>query len=320
MGAPFLPRRQQVIIRIESVEGTAETLTAGDVIAPILEAEWTPDITMAERNVLASSLSPLAQLSAEQFASITFATDLKAAGGSSGLVPPNLSAAFRGCGMSETISLTVSVTYQPISQDFESVTIEIREGSVGADAKIKQIVGARGSFILEAEKGGLPLVRFTFQGRYIEPTDGSLFADAASGPTPQPFLGVSFDFQGVTTLKLRVVNIDIGNSVSPRNDINQASGNFSAVITDRNPTATIDPEQELISTINYFNKLTQNTEGNLSYIIGSGVGLVVTVAAPKAQIIGIAEGERDDFRIEDIDLQLNKSAAAGDDELTIVFT
>ncbi len=316
----FLPRRQQVILRIESVEGTAETLTAGDVIAPILEAEWQPDITMAERNVLASSLSPLAQIAAEQWATITFLTDLKAAGASAGTVPPNLGVALRACGMSETISVGTSVTYAPVSSSFESATIEIREGDTGAVAKIKQIVGAKGNVILEAEKGGLVAARFNFSGKYVEPTEGSLFADAASGPTPSPFLGVSFDFHGITTLKLRTVNIDLGNNVVRRNDINEISGNFAALITDRNATATIDPEQELIATINFFNKLTTNAEGTLEYILGSGAGNIVTVNAPKAQIIADSEGDRDDFRIEDIELQLNKDATAGDDELTIVFS
>lgn len=317
----FLPRRQQVILRIEAVEGTAETLTAGDVIAPILEAEWQPDITMAERNVLASSLSPLAQIAAEQWATITFLTDLKAAGASAGTVPPNLGVALRACGMSETISVGTSVTYAPVSASFETATIEIREGDTAANVKTKRIVGAMGNVLLEAEKGGLVAARFNFSGKYVEPIESEpLFADAASGPTPSPFLGVSFDFHGVTTLKLRTVNIDLGNNVVRRNDINEVSGNFAALITDRNATATIDPEQELIATINFFNKLTTNAEGTLEYILGSGAGNIVTVNAPKAQIIADSEGDRDDFRIEDIELQLNKDATAGDDELTIVFS
>ena len=46
----------------------------------------------------------------------------------------------------------------------------------------------------------------------------------------------------------------------------------------------------------------------------------MTFTAPKAQIIGISEADRDSFRTEDLELQLNQSAQAGDDELTIAFT
>lgn len=319
MVAPFLPRRSQVVLKIEAVEGTAETLADADVIAPVLDVEWAPEFTFFERDVLQPSLSKLAQVSSEQLATISFSVEMKGAGGSAGLVP-NIGNALRACGFSETITAATSVVYDPISEGFESATIEIREGSIGSEFKIKQIIGARGTVAIEATKGQIALFVFTFTGRYVEPTEGVALANPAPGLTPLPFLDTSFTFFGVSTLKVESVNLDIGNNVSIRNDANEPTGNFSAVITGRDPVGSVDPEQTDIATINFFNEMTTTQEGALSYQLGSATGEKVAISAPKVQMINVTESERDDFRTEDLDLQLNQDTAAGDDELKITFS
>ena len=319
MVAPFLPRRQQIALKIETVEGTPEVLADGDVIAPVLDVEWTPEFIFFERDVLQPSLSRLPQIASEQLARISFSVEMKGAGGSAGFIP-NIGNALRACGFAETVTLTTSVVYDPISEGFEAATIEVREGSIGSEFKIKQIVAARGTVSIEAVKGQIVLFVFEFTGRYVEPTEGVALTNPSPGLTPLPFLNTGFSFFGVTTLKVEAVTLDIGNEVSIRNDANQPTGNFGAVITGRNPVGSIDPEQEDIATINFFNDLTTTTLGALTYQLGSVEGEKVAISAPSVQMLNVSEGERDDFRTEDIDLQLNQNAAAGDDELKITFS
>ena len=236
-------------------------------------------------------------------------------------MPPGAAKALRACGFAETIVPVTSVTYDPASENVPSLTMELFEsGSDGTD-KRHRLIGARGTVALEGVKGSPVLARFEFTGRYVEPDEATLLTPQPV-PTPLPvsFLGAAFTFQGVATLRVQNVTLDMANAIAMRNDVNQASGNFSAVITDRIPVGSIDPEQVLISEANFFNDWTTNKEGILQYVLGSTAGNIVTVNAPKAQIIGITPGDRDGIRIESMDIELHESAVAGDDELSIAMT
>lgn len=321
MGLPvWLLQRQAIALEIEVVEGTAETLAGADLIAPIFEPEWVPNFTMAERRAISPSFSKKTQISGERSGTIRFATELKGSG-TAGNVPPNLSKALRACGFAETIVATISVTYAPASENVPSVTMELFEsGSDGTD-KRHRIIGARGTVSFEAVKGSPVLARFEFTGRYVEPDEAVLLTPQPV-PTPLPvsFLGAAFTFQGVGTLRVQNVTLDMANTVVMRNDANEATGNFSGIITDRVPVGSIDPEQVLISEANFFNDLTTNKEGILQYVLGSAAGNIVTVNVPKAQIINITPGDRDGIRIESMDIELHESAVAGDDEISIAMT
>lgn len=316
---PFLPQRQQVGVKVETTEGTDAVIAAANLIAPPYDIEYAPSFEMFPRDNLQASLSQLPQVAGERSVVLRFATEIKGSG-TAGTAPPNLSAPLKACGFGETIVASTSVTYAPASENVDSVTIEIREADTAGIAKIFQVLGCRGNVAFEAVKGDIVLARFEFTGRYIEPTEGSMLATQVPTPLPVSFLGAAFSFQGIGTLKVQTVTLDMGNKVNLRNDANQVSGNFSAVITNRIPSGSIDPERELIATINTFNKLTTNAEGILTYVLGSTAGNITTITVPKAQIINLTPADRDGLRIETLDLQLNQSVTAGDDEISIAFT
>ena len=65
-----------------------------------------------------------------------------------------------------------------------------------------------------------------------------------------------------------------------------------------------------------------NTERALAIELGgsSANGNRVVIDAPKLQIVNPQEGDRNGIQTDDIEFQLNASAAAGDDELTLTFS
>ena len=161
---------------------------------------------------------------------------------------------------------------------------------------------------------------FVFTGRYVEPSDVTTFTTPVPGPDPEPFLNATLSFHSLGTLLVQNVTLDMANNIVLRNDVNEATGNFSAVLTGRNPVGSIDPEMILTATQNFFNRLTNNTEGALSYILGAGAGNITTVTAPAVQIVNGSDADRDGLRTNPLELQLNQSTQAGDDELSIAFT
>jgi hypothetical protein len=54
--------------------------------------------------------------------------------------------------------------------------------------------------------------------------------------------------------------------------------------------------------------------------IAAPAASVITLAAPKAQIIRISEGDRGMMAMDDMELQCNKNVDAADQEFSITFS
>lgn len=324
MASPYLTRIQNVAVKIEAVEGVDESPADADVIAPAFDIEYEPTFEVPERNPLSATFDRPTQVSGERSAVIRFVTELK----HSGVVdtpPPNLSAPLQACGFKETINAAVSVVYAPESQNAETVTVEVRQSPrLSTDpVRVRKIIGARGTVSFVAEKGQIVRAEFEFTGKYVEPdTDGAVsqYVNAAVTPKPVPMLNAAFTFQGVGTLIVASVNLDIGNNVVLRNDVSDATGNLMAEITDRAITGSFDPEFVPDTVMNFFKQLTDDAEGILQYVLGATAGNIVTVKAPKAQVINVAEADRDGLMASALDLRLNRDTVGGDDALVITMT
>jgi hypothetical protein len=320
MAAPFLTMRQQVAAKIEVTEGTANAPAAtADVIAPAYDVEYTPNFEVPEREVIQPSFSRISSIAGERTATISFATEVKGST-AAGTAPQNLSVPLQICGFSETIVGGISVTYAPASASIPSATVDVRELEGTTVAKIKRIVGARGTVTFTAEKGNIVLAQFELTGRYVEPTEGVVLTGPAITPNPLPFLSAGISVQGAGALKLQSWSLDMQNTVTARNDVNEASGNFSAVITGRNPIGEINPEQELIATKNFYNDLTTNVEGSLTWTLTGAAGNITTFTAPKTQIVALSEDDDEGIRRLTLGLKYNQDTAAGDDEISLAFT
>lgn len=317
--APYKTKRQQLTMKKETTEGTDAVVAAADVLSPIFDTEYVPNFETFDRDAQDVSFSRFTKVSGERTATIRFATEVKGSG-TAGTAPPNLSVPFQCAGLAETIVGATSATYDPASASIPSCTAQLAEGSATTTFRLRKIIGARGTLVLEHTKGAPVLARFEFSGRYIAPTDGTAFAAAVSTPNPEPFLNTSLSFQAIANLKANSLTIDMGNEIVARNDPSQLTGVFSFAYAGRNVTGSLDPEREPIATFDSFNQVITEAEGVLSYTLGATAGNIYAFSAPKVQITNIAEADRDALRTEALDLAFNKSAAAGDDEIQLVFT
>ncbi len=321
---PFIPRRQQVLAKVEVTSGVDAVVAAADVIHPVFgPPEWAPTVEMNEREVTQPSHSQIQQKAGERSSQVTFSTEMKGSG-AAGTPPPNLSVLLQACGFSEVIVGGVSVTYAPASEDIPSLTIEVLEGSVDSGAgtvKRKRLLGARGTVTFTAVKGQPVLANFVFSGKYVEPDDIAAFFTVPSiGPLPLSFLNASVVILGVATHKIQNLEFDMANEIVMRNDVNDATGNTEALYVGRKPVGSADPEQVATATDNFFADWTDEVLAAISYALTGSAGNIVTVTAPNVQTTNIGEGDRESVRIESLDLALIGDSDAGDDELTLVFT
>jgi hypothetical protein len=315
--AEFLERRMILAATTETTEGTVVAPAGSDANLLVYDVKFQADIAMFERKPISSTLSPYASISGTRKATLTFKVELKGSGTAG--TAPKLGKLLTACGFGETVVALTSAAYAPKTTGVDSLTIDVFSVPASGNHIRARMAGARGTCRLSPKVGEPVMLEFTFSGVYVGVTDESaITASGLETTKPQPFLNTSFSMHSYSGHKVSGFNIDLGNTVTMRTDISQASGFLSALITEKAPTFSFDAEKELVLTHDYYGKMLNNTEGSMSVAIGATAGNICTITAPKAQYIKISEGSRDGIAIYQIDGKFNRSS--GNDELVITFT
>ena len=191
------------------------------------------------------------------------------------------------------------------------------------NGKRRRMYGAAGTFAFHAPTGQPAYLDWTFTGVWGGETDTAIVTPTY--PTDLPIRSTGVTQLGDVNLCASEVVIDAGNSVILREcSANIGSqlraGYESAIITDRTPTITVDPEAKLIATRDAYGAWIAQTEALFELDIAGPTDSLLTFDAPKAQIISNADGDRNGLAIDTLQLQCNKNGATHNEELSIVFT
>ena len=200
------------------------------------------------------------------------------------------------CGMSETTSAATSVTYAPISADFDSITTYFLRLQDDADQMEIISTGVRGNMAIKLGSGAFPMFKFSnFMGTYYTPTQATAITSDTSdfiAPTP-----VTKDNTPTVTLDavdtcLSSFSMDLGNQIARRD----APNCRSTILGDRNVTGSITVKALDLSTKNYFTDLeSHQTVSTIPLVIvhGTTTGKIVTVNIPTAQLSNISQVDVD---------------------------
>lgn len=191
------------------------------------------------------------------------------------------------------------------------------------NGKRRKVFGAAGSFSFHAPTGQPAYFDWTFTGVWGGEADAAIVTPTY--PTDLPIRSTGVTELGDVGLCASEVVIDAGNSVILRECSTNVSGQLragyeSAIITDRTPTISVDPEAKLVATRDAYGAWIAMTEATWELDIAGPTNSLITFDAPKAQIISNADGDRNGLAIDTLQLQCNKNGATHDQELSIVFT
>jgi len=316
---PLLTRRRVIAAKIESVEGTGETITVADAGILVSDVKFDIDLKQNERNAMLNTLSNLAPTMGARSAKISFKAELKGAGAAySSTVKPALGTYIRACGMAETIVATAgteSATYLPASTGIPSLTIWVYE-----DGMIKKARGCRGSFKISGKVGEVVYADFTFDGVYTATVDGPMISPTFEATVPPVLMGSALSMDGVSTMVAESFSIDMANSVQMRSSIGATDGFMSALITSRKPSGTLDPETELVATYDFIGKWKSGNQAAFSIgpvLPPTGDYNKFTITAPKAIYTKVDSSDRNGIMVSG--LTFNLLMNTGDDELSIAF-
>ena len=308
----LLTRKRVILIEAESSYGTDPTPAATDVVL-VTDLSITPQSSdVVNRDVVRPYLGSSQQLLANTRVECTFSVEFCGSGTAG--TAPRYGSALKACGLSETVASGTSVTYEPISANFSSVTIHYN-----VDGVRHVVTGCRGNVALSAEVGAIPTLDFTFTGIYNAPTDTAL-PSVTYGNQATPLIfknGNTSSFQLLSFAgALQSLNFDIGNSIVYRELV---GGTKEVLLTDRAANGSVTIEAPTLAQKDYFTAALSDTAlGNLTVTHGTTAGNICRLSSTKVDIGDVSYGEMDGVTMLEIPYTLVPSSA--NDELSIVYT
>jgi len=276
--AKLVWRKKVVLAKTEVTYGTDPTPSAAANAIQIKDVQLEPVVGEElsrglDKATYGLDLSDMVGLNSK----LTF--KVEASGSGTAGTAPAYGALLKACGYSETVSAGTSVTYAPIDDGINSVTIYFHH-----DKKLHKLTGARGSLKFMAKKRGYPYWEFTFTGIY-----NPVAASTTPTPTlsayikPVPFRASTVSFSLLAqTLGLHEIDVDFGQKVN----FYEHSEEESIVHESREGSATVSFELPEIGTYNWYTAAAAGsaTTGAMSYVHGVTAGNIITIEAPTAQI------------------------------------
>lgn len=306
---PLLRRKAVFAAKVEGTIGTAESLTSSEAAFNAEEFVIQPNIAMTRRekqggfNYLTSMPEGMQGTCTVKFPMWYDGTT----------VPTWASVLLPACGWVETTGTFYPITEAPGS-NVKTITIGHYK-----DGKRALLSGAMGTFKVTCETGKTAYIEFTFTGKYSSnETDTAIISPTYPSTTPLRFAQGALTWNSVALCTSKL-EIDAGNSVIMRECVNASdrSGYVSALVTNRAPVITADPESVLVATQDRDSLWLTPTAQSLVCQVGT-TGASVTFTASKAQLENKQQGNRNDMMTDDL-TWLCSAASSVDQELTITF-
>jgi hypothetical protein len=306
----LLRRRTVFAAKAESTIGTAEALTNAEGAYNVYDLLIQPQIEAIQREGQ-GAFNYLPAVMGARGGVATFSTDLPW-GGDGASLPTWATVLLAGCGYVNSSGTFKPKTLKPGTSSADPRTLTIA-GYV--DGKARKLSGCMGTVSFDLPTGGLAKANWTFTGKWEDEADVSLLAPTYPTDLPSRCAGDTFQFNNVS-ICVSSCTIDAGNTVVLRECTTHASGYASAIVTNRQPTISADPEATLSGRYSLF---TGSTEYELEYKLPTAGSGTIIFLASKAQIQSINQGNRNDIVTDDIVWQCNKNGTTNDEELTIQF-
>ena len=310
----LLLRKRLIVIETESSYGTDATPNGADAVL-VRDLTITPQSSdVVSRDLIRPYLGASQQLLANTHVECTFSVEL-AGSGTAGTAPA-YGKALKACGLAETIVANTSVTYDPVSSSFSSVTIHYM-----IDGVRHQMIGCRGNVAISANVGEIPTLDFTFMGIYVAPDDSALLTPSYANQD-DPLVFKNGNVTGFQLLSyagaLQSFSFDLGNSTVYRELI---GGDKEVLITDRAASGSVSIEAVTMATKDYFALAVDDDAalGNLVFTHGTTAGNKVQFTSSKVDIGDVAYGDSDGVAMLEIPYTCVPDSAANA-EFDLVYT
>lgn len=310
----LLLRKRLIVIESESTYGTDAAPDGADAVL-VRDLSITPQSSDAvSRELIRPYLGGSQTLLANTRVECTFSVELVGSGTAG--TAPQYGKALKACGLAETVVAGTSVTYDPVSSSFGSVTIHYN-----IDGVRHKMTGCRGSVAITANVGEIPTLDFTFTGIYNAPDDSSILTPTyANQDDPLLFKnGNTTSFQLLSYAgALQNFSFDLGNEIVYRELI---GGSKEVLLTNRNATGSVTIEAVAMATKDYFAAAVDDDAalGNLQFTHGTTAGNIVQFTSSKVDIGDVSYSDSDGIAMLDIPFNCIPETTANS-EFDLIYT
>jgi hypothetical protein len=295
--------------KIETTPGTAETLLAADGAWNIMEAEMNANIDVSVRPIQ-GTFRKLPGVAGARGATCTFS--LEVIGTGAGGVPAWATTFLAACGIVNSAGVLTPRNENP-GTNVKTLTLGLWEMD-GTGQRLKTMVGCMGNVTFEITPGETVRMNFTFTGVWSGVTNTSVISPTYPTLLPLRAASGAFTINSIAQT-FGACTFDVGNTVVLRPSIATVSGFSHAIITDRTPTFTFDPEARLVAAEDVYGEWIASTTRALSCQFQNATDRV-TIAAPAVQRMTIANGDRDGIRTDNQTLQCCRDGANAEFSIT----
>jgi hypothetical protein len=301
----MLSRQTVFAAKVETTTGTPISLTGTDGVFNAYNAKIKATIPANKRPGQGTSFAQLPQVPGARMGELTVETDL------AGPVASTLvSALFTSAGFGNSTG-----TLTPSSGSASYVTLT---AAIYQDGRFKSIAGAVSDLVIRGSSGSPCRCFWKLNGVWQAPTATALITPTYPTTVPPRLAAATFTIGG-TSYKLGDFELSLNNVLTPRLDATNASGYFAYCISDSDYQFKCNIEAATAK--DFYADHLAGTEAALSLAIGSDADNTITIPAPKMQLMDPPDDNDANGVIQDaLTFQLNRSAAAGDDHLSIVFS
>lgn len=307
---PLLSRKRTILAKTEVTYGTDPTPTGVANAILVKNLNITPlNAELVSRDLIRPYLGGSEQLIASSYVSVEFEVEMAGSGAAG--TEPGYGPLLLACGMDDTVSAGVSVTYTPVSSSFSSVTIYYN-----VDGVLHKVTGARGTVEMQIQSGQIPVFRFSFTGLYNAPTDTA--APAVTYTAFQTPLAANSDNTSGFQLHsysaaLQSLSLNVNNSVNYRTLI----GAEDVQMTNRESNGQAVFEAPTIASKDFFTLGLGSTLGNLSIIHGTTAGNRVEITSSRVKVVNPTYQDLNGIHMLQVPFNLVPSTA-GNDEFSII--
>jgi hypothetical protein len=309
-----------ILAKIQAEVGTYEAPAPATDALLISNASIGYDDQVVERDNLRSFFGASEQLIGDSPVNIEFEVEL-AGSGAAGTAPA-WGKLLRACAFAETVEVDTYVTYNPITNDQESLSI-----LYAVDGVTHRIKDARGTATLSIAPGSKPTIKFSFVG--IEQADPEALANpsgvvmtawkaplpVAADNTGDILIGCSYAAGVVSdgsALPSISVDLDLGGSA----EFMALMGSSEVDVTAREIKGTAKMRLEAADEVTMFTDAKTVTTKTVSFKHGTGAGKIVQCYAPACQF-GRPQYENAQGRLA-VSVDMRMVPVSGNDELIII--
>lgn len=305
----LLDRKKILASKIETVSGTDAVPTGVDAILVDEDLTISPlEVTAEQRTNIKPYFGGKLAVHVGEHVKLSFSVEM--AGGGAAGTAPGYGALLRACGMSETVTAATDVQYDPVSDDFETMTHYFN-----LDGQLHIITGSVGTVSWSLDPKKFPKLKFDFIGRYNTPSSvGAITPDFSAFEVPTATgcgKTSAFSLGGWAGTPLSL-SMDLGNN----NVFHETLTTCEFFITDRESTGKLVVEAPDLATKNFFTETLANTTSALTVQHGQTAGQIVQLDSPQVQIMNPTYGETNGIATIDLDLSFVPTDT-GNDEIKI---